>query len=187
MFAMGSRAQTQHKQACQQLCALLRIMSWLPARIQCFKSVCRNPILTSSYMLTQIFNLLSVNALDTETFGKRAFLVCGFEPLTNSAVQAEDMQGVGGDAAEISALILDLAQSLKADGQRDSAAGSLKAIHAQLDQLLQQLPTSFFEPLISRDSLSTEQVGLAAQVSLGEATATEPSIAGFNPTRWLVE
>ena len=85
------------------------------------------------------------------------------------------MQGVGGDAAEISALILDLAQSLKADGERDSAAGSLKAIHAQLDQLLQQLPDSFFESLISKDSLSSEQVGLAAQAGSTKAIP-EPSI-----------
>lgn len=91
-------------------------------------------------------------------------------------MQAEDMQGVGGDAAEISALILDLAQSLKVDGERGSAAGSLKAIHSQLDQLLQQLPDSFFEPLISKDSLSSEQVGLAAQPGPAQAIATEPLV-----------
>ena len=90
------------------------------------------------------------------------------------------MQGVEGDAAEISALILDLAQSLKANTERESAAGSLKAIHAQLDQLLQQLPASFFRPLISKDSLSSAQVSLAVQSGLAQATATELCIATLN-------
>ena len=68
------------------------------------------------------------------------------------------MQGVGGDAAEISGLIVDLAHSLKLHQDAASAAACLKAIHAQLDQLLPQLPAGFFDPLVSRDSLTGEQV-----------------------------
>ena len=68
------------------------------------------------------------------------------------------MQGVGGDAAEISGLILDLAQNLKVQEDRESAATCLEAVHAQLDQLLPQLPPGFFEPLISKESLSEHQV-----------------------------
>ncbi|KAK9837063.1 hypothetical protein WJX84_004327 [Apatococcus fuscideae] len=71
---------------------------------------------------------------------------------------AEDMQGVGGDAAEISALIQDLAASLNVDHNPQSAADCLHAVHAQIDKLLPQLPTSFFEPLISRDTLTDQQV-----------------------------
>ena len=86
------------------------------------------------------------------------------------------MQGVGGDAAEVSALILDLAQSLKADADKDSAAASLKAIHNAVDRLLPQLPPSFFEPLVSRDSLSDEQV--EAELPFIMQLHFSPKIAG---------
>ncbi|KAK9840025.1 hypothetical protein WJX74_002283 [Apatococcus lobatus] len=86
------------------------------------------------------------------------------EAAASDPEQAEHMQGVGGDAAEVSAIIMDLAQGLNADGSRDSAADCLKAIHAQLDQLLPQLPASFFEPLVSRESLSEEQVGALGEL-----------------------
>ncbi len=60
------------------------------------------------------------------------------KPLNNRAclelglrfLQAEEMQGVGGDAAEISGLILDLARSLKVQEDQNSAATSLR-VHPQ--------------------------------------------------------
>lgn len=76
------------------------------------------------------------------------------------------MEGLSGDAAEMSAQIQALALALHLDNSIKGAAAMLKSINAQLDSLLPQLPPGFFQPILPEGSLSQPQVRHAGRVLL---------------------
>ncbi len=78
--------------------------------------------------------------------------------LQDAGSDAAAMEGLSGDAAEMSAQIQALALALHLDNSIKGAAAMLKSINAQLDSLLPQLPPGFFQPILPEGSLSQPQV-----------------------------
>eukprot|EP00891_Asterochloris_glomerata_P008758 jgi/Astpho2/8758/Aster-x0822 len=97
------------------------------------------------------------------------------EPMAvNAGSDAAAMEGLSGDAAEMSAQIQALALALHLDNSIKGAAAMLKSINAQLDSLLPQLPPGFFQPILPEGSLSQPQVDSLGEIN--EALRAEYSL-----------
>ena len=81
--------------------------------------------------------------------------------LQDAGSDAAGMEGLSGDAAEMSAQIQALALALHLDNSIKGAAAMLTSINDQLDSLIPKLPPGFFQPILPEGSLSQPQVRLA--------------------------